>query len=295
LLLDRGLIGAGITAFAAIVLITSSLSVSPVAAQSQADGPHCYSGPLGNYDAAWCLYERTVMNHPRCIEIWTEYNEMLKGYTFDTSKLVRNVDKDCQLPPPPDHPPPSAQGCTRQYLDRYLSTTENPDPSFVKRWESIIDYCNDDPKSETPITGCESYTGTQYDDCINSQLDDSLKGVKDPCGDPSNPNYVKCLLGNKPYTPKIQRGQQLGLGPCSLENSISCYPDVPGRQDDPTYYRPPPGGGWSDLHYIFEVGHSAWEVIEMFGHFRAGPLPPIFPKDVLLCPFAPCEGSDTYH
>src|SRR5689334_12041310 len=60
------------------------------------------------------------------------------------------------------------------------------------------------PKSETPITGCEPYSGSQYNDCINSQLDDILKGVKDPCGDPLSRGYMDCLLGAGDYRPKIE-------------------------------------------------------------------------------------------
>lgn len=47
----------------------------------------------------WCLYEREVENYPRCIEIWSEYNEYAASIVPD---LVIDVSERCQLPPPPE-------------------------------------------------------------------------------------------------------------------------------------------------------------------------------------------------
>jgi hypothetical protein len=147
-----GLKGVGITVFAAIILITSSLSVPPIAAQSQEDGPHCYGIPPSNYDAAWCIYERQVMNYPNCVRIWNEYNKMLKGYSMDMSALVQDVAKRCQLPPPPDHPPP-AESCesTRQALDQYLGISAAKDPSVTKYLEDTLNSESCGPPESQPL------------------------------------------------------------------------------------------------------------------------------------------------
>jgi hypothetical protein len=145
----------GITVIAAIVLITSSLSVPPIAVDSQEDGPHCYipSPYKPNYDPSWCLYERGVLGYPRCVEIWEGYNEMVRNSGASSLEPWIVPAEECDPGPAPAHPPP-AESCesTSQALEAYLGIAAAKDPKVIKTLRDSLnsDFCRSASQPSQP-------------------------------------------------------------------------------------------------------------------------------------------------
>ncbi len=247
-----------------LLFLPSTFSTNLIIIDVSAQTPHCtLDGP---YDVAWCIYEREVENYPHCVEGWNRYNEMIKGHpAFEyMSDLLVDPSERCQLSPPEPLQP--------------LDCNE-------------LQTC---PKQTTQIECAKGAYPTTTGGCLPRECPTgqtlNFKTLK--CG--AETTQVECPEGWSPTTLGVclrtacPAGQRhFGYFGCEA----ACLPGQRAIILGDTLVGCEDHGG----HILIDVGHSVWDVWEMFKHFRAGPLPPIFPKDVLFCPFAPCESEDIYY
>jgi hypothetical protein len=115
---------------------------------------------------------------------------------------------------------------------------------------------NADDKYEVPITGCESYTGADYADCIDQQF----PRFKDPCGDDhSSQAYIDCLLG-KPYKPPIR----YGITPTPKCDPTDCACAYAGDYNWDNYVPPQLPPGFTPATTFGEEGYSCKDKPDQF-------------------------------